>query len=375
MLFTDPNLVQGFQTELAEINAETARLQARQLVILNQLERANVAARDGARSMVEWTANNLDVATTTARELVTAANRIGREDPWLFEQMEAGDVTLDRAMATVRLASTEAPAMVVDRSLEMDLGAVARLTHKYRRVRRSDEREASADRHLVIQPSLDQSRWRGWFELPGVDGSVVDQALAERADDFRALPGGDYFSRGQRQADAFVAMAQDSLGRDDDTATMTGGPDTTLFVDLDLASDSQGEMGAEIEYGPRVGPEALQETLCTGSVRLVGLENAKPVITSDSTRVIPPAVRRFVAWRDGGCSVAGCHSRYRLQPHHIRQRSHEGNHDPDNLATLCWFHHHVAIHGAGFRLAAGPPGSLKLLRPRRHHDPPSRRSL
>lgn len=370
MLFTDPALVTDFEAEIAELNAGVAKLQARQLVILNQLERSQVQRRDGARNMIEWTATNLDVNNSTAREMVTAANRLGRQDPWLFEQMQEGTITLDRAMATLRLARTDAPATVVDRSLELDLAAVSRLTHKYRRIRPSDDLQTFADRYFVIQPSLDESRWRGWFELPGMDGRIVDKAISDTADELRSLPGGDHFTAGQRRADALVTMAQNTLDGSD-TETSGSGPNLTLFVDLEAASASQGELGTEVEYGPRVGPEALREALCTGSVQLVGLENGKPVVTSDNTKVIPPAVRNFVAWRDGGCSIAGCHSRYRLQPHHIRHRADNGDHDPDNLTTLCWFHHHVAIHGGGFRLGRQTsPGGRTLLRPTRSHDPP-----
>jgi hypothetical protein len=39
-LFTDYSLVDEFQSELAGITADIAKLQARQLVILNQLDRA-----------------------------------------------------------------------------------------------------------------------------------------------------------------------------------------------------------------------------------------------------------------------------------------------------------------------------------------------
>lgn len=370
ILFTDGSQVEHFQTELDEIKDQQARLHARQLVILNQLERAGVAQRSGARTMAEWTATTLDIPAGAARELVAAANRLGR-DPWLFDEVAAGRMTLERAMATVRLQATDAPMSVVDRSFDLDLDAVSRLTHRHRRMTRRDERRVFADRHFVIQPSLDESRWRMWGELPGKDGRIVDQALSRRADEMRQLPGGDYFTSGQRRADALVGMAQDSMSAGQDQANSTGGLESVIIVDLDLANGSGGELGAAVEYGPRVGPNTLEELLCNGSVQLVGLANGKPVITSDNTKAIPPAVRRFVAWRDGGCSVAGCHSRYRLQPHHIRHRSGGGDHDPDNLATLCWFHHHVAIHGAGFRLTDNdPPGCRRLVAPRRYRGPP-----
>ncbi|HJQ94631.1 MAG TPA: HNH endonuclease, partial [Acidimicrobiia bacterium] len=64
---------------------------------------------------------------------------------------------------------------------------------------------------------------------------------------------------------------------------------------------------------------------------------------SPPSAVLPPA---------GGetCSIEGCRSRYRLQIHHIRPRSRGGGHHPDNLITLCWYHHHVAIHGMGMEI-------------------------
>ncbi len=144
----------------------------------------------------------------------------------------------------------------------------------------------------------------------------------------------------------------------------------TVFVDLDQANGTGAELGAEVEYGPRVGPNTLTELLCGGSVQVIGLAEGRPVVTSAAAKAIPPAVRRFVAHRDGGCVIDGCTSRYRLQPHHIDHRAHGGSHHPDNLATLCWYHHHVAIHGQGFHIDPdSPPQRRRLIRPR-SHDPP-----
>ena len=44
--------------------------------------------------------------------------------------------------------------------------------------------------------------------------------------------------------------------------------------------------------------------------------------------------------------------------------------DADNLAAMCWFHHHVVIHGLGYRLdAARPVGRLRFFR-QTGTDPP-----
>ena len=164
MLFTDSTLVSDFKAELAETSSKLSQLQARQLVIINQLQRAGVAGEDGSRSMVDWTASAMDISHHAAKQLVDAANRMYREDPYLFEELEAGNITFDRAMATMRLLGANVPEPVVDRSFELDLTAVRRLVHQYRRISRKDEQQTFSDRHFVIQP-LARSLTRLWFSF------------------------------------------------------------------------------------------------------------------------------------------------------------------------------------------------------------------
>lgn len=65
-------------------------------------------------------------------------------------------------------------------------------------------------------------------------------------------------------------------------------------------------------------------------------------------------------------------SRYRLQPHHIRRYVDRGDHDPENLATSCWFHHHIAIHRQGFRIDPDSlPHRRRLIQSAANTDPPA----
>ena len=169
--------------------------------------------------------------------------------------------------------------------------------------------------------------------------------------------------------DALTAMAEDSL--DGTTSNQSTSPQVTVFVDA--RQDNPTETTAEVEYGPRVGPDALERILCTGRVRVVGLDtNGAPVVTSPLGRAIPLAIRHTVTRRDGVCVIDGCTSRYRLQPHHIIRYTDGGTHHPDNLATLCWFHHHIAIHQNGYRIdPESPPLRRRLIRVSpRGPDPP-----
>ena len=125
----------------------------------------------------------------------------------------------------------------------------------------------------------------------------------------------------------------------------------SIFADAHTVAATGGEAGAETAAGGRVGPDLLEEMLCSGRIGVITTRDLAPVAFTPTTRGIPPAVRRFVLHRDGGCTVAGCRSRYRLQPHHLVPFSHGGTHHPSNLATLCWHHHHVVIHRLGYRLA------------------------
>ena len=124
------------------------------------------------------------------------------------------------------------------------------------------------------------------------------------------------FSRGQRQLDALGTMALDSLDGSTAEGPVAGQGQVTVFVDARQVNPI--ETTAVIGYGPRVGPDALEEIMCSGSVQIVGLDtNAIPVVTTPATRTIPPAIRHTVAYRDAVCVIDGCASRYRLEPHHI----------------------------------------------------------
>jgi hypothetical protein len=338
---------------LAAERAVVSAAHARMVDLLRRVDRMQLAVSDGCRSLAEWVAARLDVSAAVAADLVAVA-RAG--DPEVDRWLAAGEVGLERAAALVRLGQAGGGAELVARSFGFDLAGVARLSASLRRFAPAAEGEVFAGRYLVVQPTLDQTGWKLWGRLAGTDGAVVDAALQARADSFPPVPG---VTAAQRRADALVDLAAGSLGGGSEGRVVTA---ATVFVDGSLAARTGGEAGAAVAAGPRVGPNTLAEILCDGRVSVVALGgDRRPVGISQRGEVIPPAVRSYVLYRDGGCVIDGCRSRNRLQPHHIRERAAGGDHDPDNIATLCWYHHHVAVHGMGL-----------LLDP---HSPPQRRRL
>lgn len=261
--------------------------------------------------------------------------------------------------------------MADDLETHLDVAGVRRKIARKRRRTRGSERETFRDRYLAIQPSLDESFWRLHGQLPGLAGRVVEKALHQHGDELPDLPGAEMSSRGQRNADALVMIAQDSLDGGTEDAAALAGPHVTVFVDAVAAAPTNGEAGVTIAAGPRVGPETLAMVMCTGTVEVTArTEDGTPLGIGTASRVVPPKLRRHVLSRDGGCTADGCTSRYRLEPHHVTEASHGGRTDADNLTTLCWFHHHVVVHGHGFRIDPDSPrGRCRFMRTA-DRDPP-----
>ena len=339
-----------------------------QLQAIAALDAAQVATRDGARSMVDWVAATIDAAPETSRALVEAVHSL-EAHPASAMALRDGDISFDRAVATAHLVRAGAGRDEIDSSTQRDIQGLRRLAARHTHISHRSEQAQFRDRYLAMQPNLDNSSWQLWGRLPGVDGRIVEEALAQRADELPKLPDVAAGSLSQRNADALVAISQDSIGGK--TGNATNVPLVTIFVDAELAAESSGETGVEIGAGPRVGPATLERILCEAGIGVVAVDGGLPVRASRHTRAIPAATRHFVLRTDGACVIDGCTSGYRLQPHHVTPWSEGGTHDPRNLATLCWYHHHVAIHGSGFRLdLASPPLRRRLIAPSRGPDPP-----
>ncbi|MEN8239013.1 MAG: HNH endonuclease signature motif containing protein [Actinomycetota bacterium] len=358
-MFWQARTIAELEADLVDVEAKIAGLRAEQVVLVNELDKAQAPQSDASRSMVDWIQAHMDVRRDTARDLVFAARSFARYRS-LNERMINGNATFDRTIATVKLSEAGASRDEVDESYERDLAGVTRMLARRRHITPGAEQEAFDRRFFSIQPNLDESSYRLCGELPGLAGRTVEKAIHERSDAFRRIAAEIQTNRGQRQADALTALAQDSL--DGTAPEHTAGGHVTVFVDA--RRENAAETTAEIEYGPRVGPNTLQAMLCGSPVQVVGLDaNGNPVVTSPAARSITRSIRHHVAHRDGGCVVDGCHSRYRLQPHHIHRFAHGGTHEPKNLATLCWYHHHVAIHQNGYRIdPSSPPLRRRLVR-------------
>jgi hypothetical protein len=353
-----------WEEKLSANQAEINRLYAEQAELVGRLDPHQLAWASGDRNLTDWLSATLDISHQTARRLRTLAYA---PEGVIKTELGKGAISLDRAALLVELSKTGlSDSEALSLSPDYSLGRLYGMLERRRRVSAEDSQTLFSDRYLVIQPSLDQSAHRFWGLAVGTDGEIIAHALHQRETELPVL---EDQSSGQRRLDALASLCLDSLtgsGEGEGRAVTVA----EVFVDAALAAESSGEAGVTLSSGPKLGPDLLSEILCGGKVRVIA-SDLHQIAYSDLGEAVPPTIRALVMARDMGiCSIEGCRSRYRLQIHHIHPRSQGGSHHPDNLITLCWYHHHVAIHGMGMEIDPDSPVHRRRLRWPGGPDPP-----
>jgi hypothetical protein len=333
-----------------------------QIEALKHLDVAQVSSAAGHRSLHDWVSATLDMSHQTAGSLIQASRAMALITATALVD---GEIGFERSVEETRLNICDATPERIGASRGLDLAGVRKLAARHRRHDIADEAIVAANQHVVLQPNLNETAWTLSGLLAGSEGRIVEKALHHRGDEL-SDDAGTSVSRGLKTAMALTAICQDSL----DGAAVAEGPDragepvVTVTVDLETANGDFGTTGAGVVNGPRVGPNTLFELLCLGRVELnVTADDGTVLGVGPSASAIPPRLKRHVLARDDGCVIEGCRSRYRLQVHHISPRAVDGSHDPENLMTACWFHHHVAIHRLGHRVDPDSPARRRRLLP------------
>jgi hypothetical protein len=337
---------------LVRAESEIGQWRAVEMGVVAEKRRRQSHRQDGFKSIVDWTAARADVSHETARALCWTSSRL-TDAPEVAQSLAEGEMTFDRAQLVSRL-----PEEVRSSHEGFDLYRLRRLVAEHKRLTRKREQKTG---NGFLKFGSDELTTPFWGELPGLDARILEKAVDQKADEI--IPSDAGLAIAERRAVALTAICQDSLY--DPEKNPEGVPiECAVTVDARLAAETNGETGASVIAGPRVGPQILEEILCGGVVEVVGIGEEGQLFDLGSSRTIPDKIRRYVLARDGGCTIEGHHSRYRLQVHHINPRARGGNHDPRFLTTVCWFCHHIAIHREGLELQRVGPGRYRLKRPR-----------
>jgi hypothetical protein len=163
-------------------------------------------------------------------------------------------------------------------------------------------------------------------------------------------------------ADALVLMADTLLGSG--PAGRPGGDrhQVVVHVDARTLSGASEDGVCELEHGAALHPETARRLACDASVVRIVERDGRPLSVGRRSRSVPPALRRALQSRDGGCRFPGCCERRFVDAHHIEHWAHGGPTNLSNLVQLCR-HHHRLLHEGGYRIRRTSRGGVVFRRP------------
>ncbi len=388
------------------INAATAHF----LALLAEFDRREGWAQHGIASCAHWLSWQCGIGPVAAREKVRVARAL-TSLPKIAEAFGEGRLSYSKVRALTRVAMAETEDTLLRIALNGTAAHVERTVRGFRRAVRyleRDEAEAMHERRYLecwresdgsvrlearLAPEVGEMLFKALeaaeaqLEERGEDAEsagtgeparsapddVPANVSAETSPTQSALPSRwnslpDSVSAetprrsvSQRRADALEHIVQRFLaGKCSGSAN--GAHEVVVHIAHDALRDVPESSGASFEHGGPMAVETARRLGCDGA--LVGVvEGAKgePLAVGRRTRAVPPAIRRALRVRDGGCRFPGCdRSRY-VHAHHIKHWADGGETRLDNLVTLC-SQHHRQVHEGGYGVRVRD-GEIQFTRP------------
>ncbi len=389
---TNDQLADKITTLAGQINAATYRF----LKMIAEFDRRKAWEGPGIRSCAYWLAwkSGLDIAV--AREKVRVAKALVGL-PKTNAAFEKGELSYSKVRAMTRVATEKNESYLLDIAQYGTTEHVVKLAGAFRTVSRAEDFDGT---DVVSEHELDLRREQKLYEARGVScyqddegmwiikaklpaeaGGLLVKVIKELGDQLAAAENtaekekgkkvaADAFSEykknaslndkllkepltfPQRRADALVMLAEG-------VGSLKGHERCQLVLHVHSGQVHRGGLGSTALESNLDGrwllPDAARQLACDASLLVVDEDAVGNVLSiGRRSRVIPPAMSRALAIRDGGCCQfpGCCESRY-VEGHHVKHWADGGETKLDNLVTLCRYHHRE-LHRGKFLLAVKP---------------------
>lgn len=337
--------------EICTLAARLASQTCRWLLLVAEFDAREGWAAWGMSSCAEWLSWRCGIGINAARDHARVA-RVLRGLPLVQEAFAAGELSYSKVRALTRVASEQTEADLVELARHATGAQLEKLCGQYGRVLRASREQAMT---LYQRQSL-QLHWDGdgmlvvQGRLTPEDGAALMNALQEA----EAKVPAEVFELGPAaaRAQALVSLA-------------TGGEaGVELVVHVDAQTLAAEEIGqqSELADGPALAPETVRRLGCDAAIVAISERDGKPLSVGRRTRAIPPALRRALRSRDGGCRFPGCTHHRHLHAHHVEHWARGGRTEIDNLLQLC-SHHHRLVHEGGYTVTVRADGAPEFRRP------------
>ena len=373
------------------INAATAQF----LALLAEFDRKEGWAQHGMASCAQWLNWQCGIGRVAAREKVRTARAL-ESLPKIAEAFGEGRLSYSKVRALTRVATAATEETLLHIALNGTAAHVERTVRGFRRVQRARERnEAEAmheRRYLDCRRESDgsvrvQARLApevGEMLLKALEAAEAqlderpgDAGAVEAAEPADATPGDVSAetpprSASQRRADALEHIAERFLAGGG-SRSAAGAHELVVHIAHDALRDVPESTGASFEHGGKVAVETARRLGCDGALLgVVKGAQGEPLAVGRRTRAVPPAIRRALRVRDGGCRFPGCDRSRHVHAHHIRHWADGGETALSNLVTLCSFHHRQ-VHEGGYGVRVRQ-GAIEFTRPDGRVIPPAGRT-
>jgi hypothetical protein len=342
------------------VDAERARA-------LTELERREVVARDGHLSLASWMVARHGVAPSTAAGHVRMARAL-EQMPVAADALSSGDVS-SAAVSLLASAQEVSPGpfaraedALVDAARALPVTQLRDAVAQWResadaeRAMQDEERRferrrlhvsAALDGMVRVDGELDASTGQTVLTaLRAVEDAGVRSRVGHRSGEHHS-PSAEPDPRtpAQRRADALGEICRQWLDLAERPLVSGERPHVVVTMDIESLEGRLGRRCGLEDTGPMTSETARRWACDAHVTRVITDGSSQPLDVGRKTKVVPPALRRAVAVRDGGCAFPGCERPSSwCDVHHIRHWADGGTTSIDNLLLLCRRHHRLVHH-------------------------------
>jgi hypothetical protein len=332
--------------EITELCSYIYAAEHRLLTLIREFDEQKGWEWLGFHSCAHWLNFKCGIDMNTARERVRVAHALGTV-PKIDARFATGALSYSKVRAMTRIADESNEDYLLMIAKRGTAHHVEKLVSRFRRVERLKDAEAACtaydDRRLDYHYDADGCLViKGRF--PVEQGALIVKALEmamerRHCEETRHCEERSDEAISTRRADALAEVAEEYMNSEPVPNSTADRYQVVVHVSTETS---------EIEDGPNVSAETAWRIACDCSV--LGIregENGEPLSIGRKSRSIPPAMRRALRIRDGGCRFPGCTNDKFVDGHHIHHWADGGETSLDNLVLLCRHHHHL-VHEGGF---------------------------
>ena len=374
--------IEQLEDQITELAAHISAATYRLLELIREYDLSEGWAGPGLNSCAHWLNWKCGISLGAAREKVRVAHALAGL-PRISSTFRQGRISYSKVRAMTRVATADNEEYLLHIALHGTAQHVERLVRHYRQVKRNEALAEENARHAQRELSwyVDHDGYwvcRGRFtpEQGALIQSSLEAAMEAQFQEQKNVPAGTSDDEAtdplkprpepiaSRRADALVRLAQ--AYRAGERETSCSGDRVLLHVHTDMETLKSNGTGAqaELEGHGNIAAETWGRLACdAGVVHWLEDDEGNALNVGRKTRSIPPAIRRALQRRDGGCRFPGCTCHLFVHAHHIRHWADGGETAMHNLVLLCRRHHRL-VHEGGFGIRQTACGEIIFSDPR-----------